>query len=235
MFTFSQLVDEICQEVRRPDLTSEIARYLNQTIRECHSDTQTNSDSFFKENAKELQITQLTDSAVVWDVPNPTRFQQLAAVCYPDVFDSSGNPVWATQTTPGRHLNQLERYFYRIGSSFVFAGNGGRNSHINLFWYEYPASLHYFPPSCRPANYRDGYGFEYGVNWICEEDQEDARILTTNWMILRWNQVLAEGVRAKVYKRTSDDSRARMCYSLFMQGKQHMWTAESQHTMSHSR
>ena len=46
MTTFSQLVDSVVSETKRPDLVSEIATYLNQTIREVHFSADRNAALF---------------------------------------------------------------------------------------------------------------------------------------------------------------------------------------------
>lgn len=227
MYTFSQMVDEMVSEVKRPDLTSEIVRYLNQTIRECHFDPQTNAAQFYTRNGVELALTATAENGHVWQMPNPTNFQKMAAVQYATRFGRDGESVWAVETTPGRHLRDLDAYFYQSGSSVVFSGYGGVNAQINLFYFRFPASLPYFKPGCRPMEY-DAYGGKvYAPEWIHEHSRDDADCLTTNWILQTWSDIVAEGVRAKVYKRVSDTERARTCYSLYAQLRRGLMTSES--------
>jgi hypothetical protein len=43
---------------------------------------------------------------------------------------------------------------------------------------------------------------------------------------MRWSDVLREGLRAKVYKRISDQLRAQTSYSLYSQLRQGLFTSE---------
>src|SRR3546814_4489833 len=56
MTTFSQLVDTIMSESRRPDLQTEIATYINQTVRELHFDSEQNKILYFNDNMREVQL-----------------------------------------------------------------------------------------------------------------------------------------------------------------------------------
>lgn len=227
MFTFSQMVDEIVSEVKRPDLTSEIARYVNQTVRECHFDPERNAVQFYRNNGKELAITSTTEASHVWRIPNPTTFQKLAGVQYPIKFGGDGQSVWPTETTPGRHLKDLDYYFYQAGDSFVFSGYGGVGVPINLYYFAFPASLPYFRANCRPMEYDYLGTKKYSADWIHEHARDDATLLCTNWVLQRWSDIVSEGVRAKLYKRVSDTERARTCYSLYAQLRKGLVTSES--------
>lgn len=226
MFTFSQMVDEMVSEVRRPDLTSEIGRYVNQTIRECHFTTDRQAAVFFKENFNESLVTATAESGEVWEVPNPTTFQKMAGVKFISELDSDGNGIWATPTVPGRHLNQLDHYYYQVGGSFVFSGYGGIGGEIALGYFLFPASLKYKAAAVRPASYDSESGWSYHEDIITDEDKEDARLISTNWLLMRWSDVISEGVRAKTYKRVSDTERARNSYSLYGQLRQGLITSE---------
>lgn len=227
MYTFSQLVDEIVSETKRPDLVSDISRYLNQTIREVHFTEDRGAALFFLENFRETQITSLSETALVWEIPEPTTFQKMAGVRYDNVWDDNGEQVWAKESTPGRHLNSMSRFFYRVGGTYVFAGFGGLNSKVSLAWYEFPRSLKYKAAGARPAEYDIESGWVYGSGIVTDEQKLGARELSTNWLLMRWNQVIAEGLRAKVYKRLSDDSRAGKSYSLYQAQRHGLWTSET--------
>lgn len=221
MYTFSQMVDDMVSEVRRPDLTSEIARYLNQSIRECHFDPETNAVQFYKSNTVELELTATAESAQVWLPPCPANFQKLSAVEYATLG------IWPEETTPGRHLRGMTHYYYQSGSSFVFTGFGGVGATINLFYFVFPHSLTYFAPSCRPMQCSELGGKIYSADWNCDDSRADADLLCTNWMLMNWSAVLSEGVRAKVFKRLSDTERARTSYSLYAQLRRGLMTNES--------
>lgn len=226
MFTFSQMVDEIVSEVKRPDLASEISRYVNQTVRECHFSTDRQAAIFYRENFNELLLTATLEEAQTWSVPNPTTFQKMAGVKFPGQFDSEGHGVWATETVPGRHLNQLCHFFYQVGGEFVFSGYGGVGGQIAIGYFAFPASLKYKALAARPASYDPESGWSYHEDIVTDEDKEAARLVSTNWLLMRWSDVVSEGVRAKVFKRVSDTERARNCYSLYGQLRQGLMTSE---------
>lgn len=226
MFTFSQMVDEIVSEVKRPDLTSEIARYVNQTIRECHFSTDRQAAIFYRDNFNEVLLTATVEEGFSWTLPNPTTFQKMAGVKYPGQYDLSGNEIWAESTTPGRHLSGKTNFFYQVGGEFVFSGYGGINGSIALGYFAFPPSLKYYSEATRPAWYDVETGWEYNDAIITDEDKEAARLVVTNWLLLRWSDVVSEGVRAKLFKRVSDTERARNCYSLYGQLRQGLMTSE---------
>lgn len=227
MTTFSQLVDEMVSETKRHDLVSEISRYLNQTIRELHFSTDRNAIIFFPENFYEELLTPDVESGYTWEIPIPTHFQKMLGVKYSSVLDRDGNPVWAAETTPGRHLNQMDYYYYRVGGTFVFSGYGGVGSSIAIGYYEFPRGLKYKTAAARPATYDLESGWSYADDINTPELEAAARLLTTNWLLMRWPEVVAEGVRAKVYKRLSDTERARTSYSLYGSLRQGLWTSET--------
>lgn len=226
MYTFSQLVDEMVAECKRPDLLSEIARYVNQTIRELHFEPERNAALFFSDNFVERQVVATSDTVQTWEIPNPQVFQKMLGVSFPSQY-SDGQAVWARETTPGRHLNDICHYFYRTGSTFVFSGYGTIGSVINLAYYEFPNSLKYKSPAARPATFDSEEGWAYAAGVNTPELQEAARLISTNWLLFRWSDVVSEGVRAKLYKRISDTERARTCYSMYKGLCKGLWTSET--------
>lgn len=227
MTTFSQLVDEMVSETKRPDLVSEISSYLNQTIREVHFTSDRNAAIFYSENFRESLLTANSESAYTWGIPNPATFQKMAVVKYSSIFDRQGGDIYVNETTPGRHLAGLDNYFYRVGGTFVFSGYGGLNSQIAIGWFEFPPSLVYKTPSARPASYDVELGWTYADAVNTPELEAAAQLLTINWLLLRWADVLKEGLRAKIYKRLSDTERARTSYSLYGSLRQGLWTSET--------
>jgi hypothetical protein len=233
MTTFSQLVDEMVIETRRPDLRSEIATYLNQTMREVHFEPSRGNVVMYPENRKEDEITATVDSAQIWDIPNPATFQALEAVRFASL--GMGKYEYAVERRPGPSLQQVPYYYYRSGSSFVFGGvlgYGGIGGKIQLSWFEYVASLKYRITGERPATYDPESGWSYftvnSVNYDLDAASRVlARSLVSNWILLRWSDVLREGLRAKVYKRLSDQLRAQTSYSLYSQLRQGFFTSEA--------
>lgn len=227
MFTFSQMVDEMVSETKRPDLVSEIARYVNQTIREVHFEPERNAALFFSENLREEQIVATSEYGQVWQIPNPQNFQAMLGVMFPALRDCHGNAAWSKETTPGRHLKDLEYFHYRVGGTFVFSGYGGVGGIVSLAYYEFPRSLKYYTAATRPAEFDVDSGWTYAAAVNTPELQEAAQIMTTNWLLTRWSDVISEGVRAKLYKRISDTERARTCYSMYKGLCKGLWTSET--------
>lgn len=227
MTTFSQLVDAMVAETKRSDLVSEITSYLNQTIREVHFTSDRNAALFYSENFREALLTANVESGFGWAIPKPTVFQKMQVVQYSTIVDRQRNPVYAVETTPGRHLSGIEVFFYRAGGTFVFSGYGGNTSQIAIGYYEFPPSLLYKTPLQRPATYDPETGWTYAAGVNTPELQLAAQELTTNWLLMRWKDVIAEGVRAKVYKRVADPDRARTSYSMFGSLRQGLWTSET--------
>lgn len=226
MFTFSQMVDEIVSEVKRPDLTSEISRYVNQTIRECHFSTDHQAAVFYRDNFNEALLTATVEEGFSWTLPNPTTFQKMAGVKYPAQFDGYGDPIWPDSTTPGRHLNGKINFYYQVGNEFVFSGYGGLGGLIAVGYFAFPSSLKYYTEATRPASYDVETGWSYNDAIVTDEDKEAARLVVTNWLLMRWSDIVSEGVRAKLFKRVSDTERARNCYSLYGQLRQGLMTSE---------
>lgn len=235
MTTFSQLVDEMVVETRRPDLRAEIATYLNQTIREVHFEPSRGNVVHYPANRREVQVTATTDSGQIWDIPNPTTFQGLEAVEFPDLC--LGHDGFAKEVTPGPRIKTQPMVFYRSGPSYVFGGAvgyGGINSHINISWFEYPPSLKYKDATHREATYDIESGWTYfnltgvgGLDYTQLANHDAAQLRVTNWILLRWPDVLREGLRAKIYKRLSDQLRATTSYSLYAQLRQGLFTSEA--------
>jgi len=229
MTTFSQIVDAMVFESKRFDLRAEICAYVNQSVREVHFRSDTGSILFYLSNLKELALVTTVDSGFGWDMPNPAVFQAMQAVQYPDVWDrdSQGYGQWARESIPGRNLNANQYFFYRMGNRFVFGGYGAAQSRINIAYYEYPRDLKYYKPEERPATWDDAEGWKYLPAYdVDETTRELARNLVSNWLLQRWHLVLEEGIRAKIYKRVSDEVRGRTAYSLYSTLRQGLWTSE---------
>jgi hypothetical protein len=212
--TLSQLVDAIVRETSRFDLLLDIARYANQTIREVHADPVRNTPINFPANRMEAAIA-ATGSTLSWDIPNPAVFQMMEAVRYDSIIDEWGHPVFATRLGPSARQMQVETFYYRARNAFSFAGFGGNGSIVSLSWFEFPQELQYFPVASRPASFDPILGWTYGAGIDTPELEAAAQLISTNWLLDRWEHTIAEGLRAKVYKRLSDDSRSRTSYSMF--------------------
>lgn len=230
MTTFSQLVDQLVAETRRPDMALDAQRYCNQTIRELHTDPENNKILFFASNFKQLLLTANVENGFSWEMPNPATFQKLHVVQFMGVYDG-GNQVFSTPTTPGRHLISLRNYHYQAGNHFFFNGYGGLNQQIALGYYEFPQRLMYQAPADRLVTWDDEtQTFQYDASLNTPELREAALAKATNWILTRWEDTVAEGLRAKLYKRTSDTERARTCYSMYQAMRSGFWTSENAQT-----
>lgn len=228
MTTFSQLVDKMVLETRRPDMQADICSYLNQTIRELHFTPDNNKAVFFQDNLKEaiLQATEATGFS--WDVPVGV-FQGPAACRYDSVTDSNGAKIWPKyHLSPNRAMEQDPYWYYRAGTRIFFYGYGGQYSTISFSWYEYPKTLFYFTVPNRPCTY-DVYGFSYHEDFRANPlvDYPAAESACTNWLLQRWDQLIEEGLRAKIYKRLSDTERARTSYSMYTSLRSGLISSES--------
>lgn len=217
MTTFSQLIDRVAKDLVRPDMTDlMLPAYLNQTIREMFVNAQTNLPVFFDDTRKEelIQVSQVNTEtgAFVWPLPTATLLQRIEAVYYGRTrrYVQMGSPK-SSLVTNFSAVNG-DCFWYRVGTNLVFAGAGDDGDNIRISYFEYPRGLTYYPDGSRPA-YWDDENQQYMVQ--AGQTPELALAKTTNFLLERHEQVLAEGLRAKAYKRMDDAARARMCYSQF--------------------
>ena len=118
----------------------------------------------------------------------------------------------------GRVGDTQEFAYQKVGDRVIFRGYGGTNGVISISYYQYPKALKYYALALRPASWDEESGYTYLDTYDVDDTTRDnARALTTNWLLERWDMVLSEGLRAKVYKRLGDENRARLCYSSYMQ------------------
>lgn len=239
MTTHSQLVDQIAREVGRPDLIETISTYLNQTIRELHLTTDNDGRNkskavLFKENYQEDQLVANADEGFYWDAPAPQRFQLVSVVQFVDIVDTSeligsrNSGIFPPFLEPSRALKGKDHYYYRGGSRYVFVGYGQTGSRINISWYEFVKRGTYFEAGARPCEWDESTEeFVYAPEFdTTPELRLAAQDLCTNWLLMRWQDVILEGLRAKIYKRLSDDTRAALSYSLWEQLKPGLYSSE---------
>lgn len=225
MTTFSQIVDELTTELLRPDFTEVISEYLNQTIREIHARRQTGNPVLYDANRLEVEVL-VASLPATWTIPSVPKFQTLETVYYQE------RGVYALKRHPSRAfdngLNNNDPYWYRSGGSIIFNGILEGET-VKLSYFEFPARLKYYTAATRPATYdfeAESYTYlaAYDVN---DTTRENARNLTTNWLLLRWASTLKEGVRAKVYKRLGEKDRAGMCFSAFEAQREGLLSSET--------
>lgn len=233
MTTFSQLVDQMASETKRPDLLKEICLYLNQTIREVHFEPTKGNVAYYRDNLQELRLTVTDDHGFSWDIPKPSVFQGMRPAFFHGVdhradlgFDRRRRGVWAPEMPVGPGMSRQLHYWYRSGTRVFFSNYGCSGSCIDIAWYEYPPYLQYFASPVRPAQYDEWDGWTYAPSITTPEQQAAAQIQCSNWLLLRWRVVIEEGMRAKVYKRLSDDSRMKTSYSAYQTLRQGLYTSE---------
>lgn len=234
MTTFSQLVDLIVAETKRPDMVTDFATFLNQSIRELHFEPSRGNAVFYEDNYIETQVRVDThDEVFSWPIPNPEIFQNVAAVRFDNVYSNqydinsrSYRPVYALRLSPTSRMDDELYVYQRARNQLLFRGFGGFNSAISIAYFEFPRSLKYHPSGSRQAIFDFETGWTYAAGITTPEQQQAAQDSVTNWLIMRWHTVLEEALRAKVYKRLSDETRSRQSYSLYTQLRQGLFTSE---------
>jgi hypothetical protein len=228
MTTFSQLVDDVMAETMRPDMLVSIASYVNETIRELHMDKATGSSIRFKANLLEVELTTTVDDGHQWEIPVPQVFQGVEAVFYP------GLGKYARERSPSTLYVLSEgvdgKYqWYRSGANLVLMGYGGSGQLADIAWYQFPRKLVYYDTSERPMTWDDE---SQTVTYLTSYDVDDttratAQDKTTNWLLSRWESLVMQGARAKIYARLNATDRAKLAYSLFENGKPLLMSSET--------
>jgi hypothetical protein len=220
MTTFSQLIDEIALETRRMDLLSMYPSFLNQTIRELHSEPERNCSVVYDANLVEERIR--LDGTNTWEITAVETFQRMQTVRYDDVFNSDGF-VYPRHLLPGRILNGETNFYYRAGDCFVFSG---AKSSVSVSFYRFPSRLAYAPIQNRKVAWNQETGqWVFDLLTYTEEQKKAILSRSTNWLIRQWPDTLLEGLRAKIYKRLGDNERATMAYSAYKQMAKHLYSS----------
>jgi len=223
MTTFSQLVDDMVLEHLRPDLRVTIASYANQTIRELHSRKGNSEPILFGANRLEVEFM-FPSAPAVWPIPSGPRFQRM------ETAFSAVRGQYYTERALSRIYkdNQSPFCWYRSGSSFVFS-NAEASEVMKISYFEFPRFLTYYTAALRPAVWNpetEEYTYLAAYD-IDDSTRENARDLTTNWILERWGEaVVKQGVRAKIFSRLGDGDRARMSYSAFESFREQMNASE---------
>lgn len=210
--TLSQMIDSLVMETLKPDLWQTMESYANQVVRELHQTREGNAIGF-KSNRIEAVVGVDTDGLFVWEIPRWHRFQFMEAVWYDSIQD------YVDESAPGGRLlrDRETRYWYRSGDTLVFNGHHGMGDVIRLSYFEYPRTLSYYKKALRPASFDTGldaftYLPEFNVDAATRKDALDR---TTNWLLMRHSELVLQGIRAKLYARLRDESRARVAYAGF--------------------
>lgn len=219
MYSFSQIIDDIVEELIRPDLIPAMGNYLNLSTREMHftMDAQNPTPIGFKSNLQELEVIANADNGFTWDILTPRLFQMMEAVWY------ANYGRYATERRPSS-IRQFDESvdggqfgWYRSGDTLAFINYGGNWATIQLAWFEFLPNLRYYLPADRPAYWDDEtqswlYKANYDIN---PTTRATALALSTNWMLQRWRDVMMQGIRSKVWARLGDDVRMRTAYSAY--------------------
>lgn len=229
MFTFSQLIDELVAESLRPDQRAVMANGLNQTIRELHF-TPEHIPVGYSSNLIEEILEPDVEDGFTYALVDPRLFQMMESVWYPAVGE------YATMRRPSSmhafvgEIGGQQYNWYRTGDSIAYSNYGGIGTEIHLAWFSYLPRLKYYETVAdRPATWDDEnqeYVFHADYDATAEL-QAEALSLTTNWMIQRWWDTVAQGTRAKLYARLADDVRMKQAYSSFEQLRPNLVNAET--------
>lgn len=226
MTTFSQVVDDLVSELKRPDLRTEITSYLNATIRELHSNRATKLPILYGENRLETTVT-TTASPHLWDIPRVQRFQLLEAAYCPElgryIQAKAPRAIYLESDAPFKN-----EFWYRTGPQIAFYGHTVGDT-LTLSYFEYPRAFIYYAESDRPCVWDpESETFGYHADYDADAaENAAAEELCTCWLIMRWSEeVLKEGVRAKIWRRIGNKERAGVSYSAYEASKDTVQFAE---------
>lgn len=230
MTTFSQMVDSLIAETSRPDMKDMIVQYVNQTIRELHTDTMTKLPVGFTSNMVEDEVAIDVDAGetFLWDIPNTHRFQMIESIYYPYVDEYVKEKRPSTAFLFADQANS-EYYWYRTGpSQIAMAGHGGQSDTVKLAWFNTLRRLIYYATSARPATWSDeSETYTYGAAYVTTEERLEALDLSTNWMLERYEDLVLNGVRAKIWIRIGEEGRGKMAYSQYESNRPAMVATET--------
>lgn len=206
---FSELVDIVIARAGRPDRLEDAISYANQTIRSVQATI------FCYQNLVEDQILATTDP-FLW--ANPINFQRMKCARYTNGFFAVNKLGKGQDIYPNRYYG---------GAGYIGFTGMTLNSLIDVAYYRFQPRLQYYVPAERPAVAiydfeTEQYTFSYndfsgdgGVDWSDPANQVAARTRVTNWILLKWREMIEEGTLTKVYKTCGEDQRATMAFSLF--------------------
>lgn len=224
MTTFSQLVDDIAAESRRPDRLSVIADRLNATIQECHWDDQRRTVLYDRNMVEdEIEITDAT--AHQWLIPQ--NFMRMQTAWYPTVYDWDNNIVHPKFLRPGIAMRSENWYYYLSGDRYIFKNPGSVGESIGVAYFIFLPKLAYYAAAARPATYAIGSGWTYHEDYDADDDErETARGLVSNWMLLNYSETLRQGTLAKLWAGLGDQTRGSAAFSQYERLRTGLFTTE---------
>lgn len=224
MTTFSQLVDYLVDdELRRPDLRTAVASYMNHTIQQLHNKDD-GSFNLFDRNRNEVEIT-VDATPYVWPFPTPSyTFQKIEAVWHVN------RGIYLEEKTPkavfANSQNPLSRYnWYQSGPTIVINGVIVGDL-LTMSYFAGLPRLAYYSRTERPATY-DAVTGAYAILDSWAGTDQEALDASTNWMLQTYADLILEGVRAKVYRRINSVEQAKMAYASFQADRRAITVEES--------
>ena len=219
MPTYTEMVESLILESRRPDMRLVIAADLNSTIRDLHFRTVGGDGGApvrYSNNLVEDELTLAGSAPYMWDIPRPALFMAME-----DVFCRNRNIHLELRSPKTIHRLSTDftalAIYYRSGPAIVMGGVYSGDS-IAISYYEYLGGLRLKTPDAQVIRSTETPGIyerisDSGVPTEAELAAE------TNWLLDKYDMVIREGVLSKLYRRINDLDRAKMSYSAFESGR----------------
>lgn len=171
---FSELVDTAVHTAGRPDAVADIARILNEVMRNLSKRSDFDDDA-----VEEVVYVSGTRGSVVW-TPSVGRSRMRR-----EEFIIDGCGCTPVRVKPSRRIQTVPGpYYYQSGDSYVF---DRCCNPLRIFYYAYQPWLLYFAKGSRPAQFDIEQGqFMTGTAPATEADI--AKV--SNWMLERHNSYL---------------------------------------------
>lgn len=228
--SFSALVDRVVKETGREQALLSVVGYANLTVRECQS-----LGLFARDLIEETIVA--TANPHIFTRPRGSvygSYRSLRAVKYATLS------YYPKMVRPGRAIEGKTAYYYAADNYYAFHGVQV-NEEIHQASYYWAKPLRYFgrlgtittgyvggPYTNRPA-YLDidtdtwmylNVGETAYVDDLGDDDEEDLRQRNAmNWVLEDWWDVVAEGVKAKLFKAVKDE-RAGAAYAAFAESRE---------------
>jgi hypothetical protein len=223
--SFSSLIDEAILATGKPGSLINAVQYARLTVRECQS------FGLFARDLVEDQVLIAADDDIPFTWDRPTNFRRIRTVKYTNAC------YYPKLRLPGKIQHGEDRYFYAADDYFVFAGAGAGET-LGLAYYKWLKGLSYYaqlgaittqfpggPYAIRPAYYDTNEEEWYYLNadetayvtTLGDAAEELARrLLTTNWLVTEWRDLILSGIKAKIWNNTGDP-RGAVEYSAYKQ------------------
>lgn len=187
---FSELVDTIVHTAGRPDFLPDIARHLNEVMRNLSK-----RSDFDDDGVEELIAVPNGFGSVVW-TPEVGRVRMRREEY---IVDGYGNQP--TRVNPSQRMHHVPGpYYYQSGPSYIF---DRVCTPLRIYYYAYRPWLIYYPISARPARFdieQQAYVQADGITPATEEQIN----LVSNWMLERHNSYLEAATLNKFFGSRQD-------------------------------